>query len=46
MVVENLDRWMGMNHEKIWSETLHRRMSNARRFFDLDLTNNPFNSII
>ena len=46
LIVKNLDHWMTLDQKKIWDETHQRRLSNAKLFFDLDVTKNPFDCII
>ena len=40
-----LDTWFAADHEKIWAETYHRRLSNSKKFFELDTKDNPFKKI-
>jgi hypothetical protein len=46
LLVKVIDNWMQADHYKIWSDTYHRRLANAKQFFNLDVKSNPFGSYI
>lgn len=45
-LVATVDKWMQLDHEKIWKETYQRRLKNAEHFFKLDVTKNPFRDFL
>lgn len=43
-LVHSVDKFMQLDHDKIWRDTVERRINNAKHFFNLDVATNPFQS--